>query len=70
MKITPSLTKLMVLYIQNCVETWWGTMCNSLTVPAKLNFAIDDVQKQRIISFNIEQGKMKDWGFFYKAKTL
>ena len=39
-----------------------------LEKPAKLNFAIDDVQKERIISFHKEQGKMKDWGFFYKAQ--
>ena len=38
-----------------------------LEKPAKLNFAIDDVQKERIISFHKEQGKMKDWGFFLQS---
>ena len=39
-----------------------------LKKPAKLNFAIDEVQKERIVSFHKEQGQMKDWGFFYKAQ--
>ena len=37
------------LYILNCVETWWGTMCNSLTVPA----TVSSFQKQVRVPPNI-----------------
>ena len=38
-----------------------------LAEPIKIEFSLDKIQQQRILSFKNEQGNMEDLGFFYKA---